>query len=142
MQPRPSPLPRVLLPACVVPRACSYLCFLVIALGSTAASAVEPLDQSLERRFADDVQPFLKSYCLSCHGEKRQEAKLDLRGFSSLPAVVKNYRVWETVFERLDAEEMPPAKAQKQPTADERRKVIQWIEAVGDDIVRRNAGDP
>jgi len=138
----PPRLPRVLLPACVVPRACSYLCFLAIALGSRVASADEPLDQSLERRFADDVQPFLKSYCLSCHGEKRQEAKLDFRGFSSLPAVVKNYRVWETVFERLDAEEMPPAKAQKQPTAHERRKVIQWIEAVGDDIVRRNAGDP
>src|SRR5689334_19264022 len=102
----PPRLPRVLLPACVVPRACSYLCFLAIALGSRVASADEPLDQSLERRFADDVQPFLKSYCLSCHGEKRQEAKLDFRAFSSLPAVVKNYRVWETVRERLEAEEM------------------------------------
>src|SRR5262249_5758535 len=37
---------------------------------------------------------------------------------------------------------MPPEKAPKQPTAEERRKVIRWIEAVGEEIVRRNAGDP
>src|SRR5262245_47289241 len=86
----PPRVPRVLLPACVVPRMYRSLVFLAIALGSSVAGANEPAGKSLERRFADEVQPFLKTYCFTCHGEKKQEAKLDFRGFSSLPAVVKN----------------------------------------------------
>jgi len=52
-----------------------------------AACADEAAGKSLERRFADDVQPFLKTYCSSCHGEKKREAKLDFSGFSSLAVV-------------------------------------------------------
>lgn len=116
----------------------------VLAVGAHAgaAHAADPAGKLLERRFADDVQPFLKNYCFSCHGEKKQEAKLDLRGYSSLAAVVKNHRVWDAVLERLEAEEMPPEKARKQPTADERRAVIEWIEAVREEEAGRNAGDP
>src|ERR1700757_1287423 len=89
------------------------LLFVLSAAGPAAgtAGAAAPEGKSLERRFVADVQPFLKTYCFACHGDKKQEAKLDLRGFSSLPAVEKNYRTWETVLERLDAEEMPPEKA-------------------------------
>ena len=118
--------------------------FLAVALVSSgsAARADEPAEKSLERRFADDVRPFLKKYCFSCHGEKKQEAKLNLSGYSSLAAVEKNLRVWETVFERLEAEEMPPEKAPLQPGAGERRAVARWIEAVSARVVRRNAGDP
>jgi hypothetical protein len=118
------------------------LVLFVAGLAGRTAGAAEPEGKSLERRFAEDVQPFLKRYCFSCHGEKKQEAKLDFRSYSSLPGVEKNYRTWETVLERLDAEEMPPEKASKQPTAHERRTVTEWIEAVGEDVVRRNAGDP
>ena len=88
------------------------------------------------------MQPFLKNYCFSCHGEKKQEAKLDLSVVKSLAAVVNNHRLWDAVLERLEAEEMPPDKAPRQPTADERRTVIEWIEAVREDDARRNAGDP
>jgi len=106
------------------------------------ANADQPVEKSLERRFTDDVQPFLKKYCLTCHGDKKQEAKLDLRGYSSVTAVVKNHRIWNTVLERLEAAEMPPEKAPRQPTADERRAVIEWIGAVLEDESRRNATDP
>ena len=118
--------------------------FLAVALVSSgsAARADEPAEKSLERRFAGDVRPFLKKYCFSCHGEKKQEAKLNLSSYSSLAAVEKNLRVWETVFERLEAEEMPPEKAPLQPGAGERRAVARWIEAVSAQVVRRNAGDP
>src|SRR6516164_3249814 len=68
-----------------------------------------------DRRFTDVLQPFLKNYCLACHGPVKQQAKLDLSKFTSTAAVVKNHRVWERVAERLEADEMPPAKATKHP---------------------------
>src|SRR5262245_15280499 len=82
----------------------------LLGLIAWPAMADEP-----DRQFADVVQPFLKKYCLDCHGPARQQAKLDLSKFASTPAVVKNHRVWERVAERLEAEEMPPAKAVKHP---------------------------
>ena len=63
------------------------------------------------------VHPFLKDHCLNCHGARKQEGKLDLSVYSSTQAVVENYRSsWDLVLERLDAEEMPPEKAPRQPS--------------------------
>jgi hypothetical protein len=55
---------------------------------------------------------------------------------------VKNHRVWDAVLERLDAEEMPPEKAPRIPTSDERRAVVEWIGALREEDARKNAGDP
>ena len=63
------------------------------------------------------MQPFLKNHCLACHGALKREGKLDLSVYSSLAAVVKNPQVWDLVQERLEAEEMPPEKAPRQPLA-------------------------
>ena len=87
----------------------------------------KPDEPALEHRFEAVVQPFLKSHCLACHGTLKREGKLDLSGYSSLQAVVKNPLVWDVVLERLEAEEMPPEKAPRQPLPHERRAVIEWI---------------
>src|SRR6516225_2289 len=75
----------------------------------------EPPAQPLERRFTDIVQPFLKTYCLACHGTKKHEAKLDLSGYTSPAIVAKNEHLWERIAERLEAEEMPPEQAPRKP---------------------------
>lgn len=108
--------------------------------GRTAAA--QPSEQPLERRFAEIVQPFLKNYCFTCHGPEKREGKLDLTGNSSVAAIAKNHRIWERVLERLEAEEMPPEKAPRQPTPHERRAVIEWIREFREHEARRNAGDP
>lgn len=71
------------------------------------ALGAEPVSEEIHRRFADDVQPFLKAYCRDCHNKERQEAKLDLSGYTSPLAVVKNPAIWEEVLERLKGKEMP-----------------------------------
>lgn len=111
----------------------------VVAALATVATAAEP---SLDRRFSEVVQPFLKTYCLTCHGATKQEGKLDLSGYTSAAVVAKNQQLWETVLQRLEAEEMPPNKALRQPKAHERRAVLDWIHDFQDDESRRHAGDP
>src|SRR5690348_13881659 len=88
----------------------AFLCF---GLVHCTARAEETSDATFERRFGDVVQPFLKNYCLACHGPDKQQAKLDLGKYTSAAAVAKNFRLWDRVIERLEAEEMPPAKATK-----------------------------
>src|SRR5436190_3709731 len=89
--------------------------------GPAAAIADEPKQRELDRRFAAEVQPFLKTYCLGCHGPERQEGKLNLASYDSLSAVKKNQQIWELILERLKGKEMPPEDAPKQPKDAERR---------------------
>jgi hypothetical protein len=113
-------------------------------VGLVLLSAAYPAtaEQPLERRFTEVVQPFLKNYCLSCHGTTKQQAKLDLSGYTSPAAVLKNHRLWDRVTERLEAEEMPPAKAPRHPSAHERRAVLEWLRELREAEAKRNAGDP
>lgn len=116
---------------------------IVLAAGAFAATAVRAEDAGqIERQFAEDVQPFLKTYCLDCHGKEKQEGKLDLSGYGSLRAVTNNQQVWELVLERLKAGEMPPEDAPKLPKDGERKGVVNWIEAMREEEARRNARDP
>ena len=59
---------------------------LLVGLAPVRARADEP---SLESRFTDVVKPFLRRYCLDCHGERKKEAKLDLSVYSSAARVVE-----------------------------------------------------
>ena len=86
-------------------------------------------DRPLEARFEQVVRPFLKDNCFSCHGPEKPKGKLDLSGYTSVASVVKDHKVWGLVRERVEAEEMPPAEARRQPKAEDRRAFVGWIEA-------------
>jgi hypothetical protein len=101
-----------------------------------------PPGGSLEERFTTQVQPFVRRYCLACHGSKKPEAQLDLGRFKGTKAVVGSLRTWELVLERLQAEEMPPEEASCHPRREERAAVIAWIRELRDQQARQDAGDP
>jgi cytochrome c553 len=111
---------------------------LVFGANVRAKSAAKDINS----RFSNEVEPFLRTYCLGCHGKEKKEGKLDLAGYDSLAAVTKNQQVWELVLERLKAGEMPPEDAPQLPKESERQGVVKWIEAMREEEARRNAGDP
>jgi hypothetical protein len=98
--------------------------------------------ETLERRFEARVKPFLERYCFSCHGPKKQKASLDLSRDSTVRAIANNTRSWGRVLERLQAREMPPEEAARQPEPDERAAVVAWLRELLDEEATRNAGDP
>ncbi len=98
--------------------------------------------ESLKQGFETSVRPFVKTYCLDCHGEALQEAKLDLSRFNSLESVRVDLGHWELVWGRLKAGEMPPKDAAAFPTPKQRAKVVKWIEDLRTFEAKKNAGDP
>ena len=100
-----------------------------------------PPDSDVERGFAKDVQPFLSTYCTSCHGGGSPAAQLDLRQYATGTSVVEDYARWNRVLEKLSAKQMPPEKA-KQPPEAARRHVIDWIQDTWKSEARKNDGDP
>ncbi len=87
------------------------------------------------------VQPLLKAYCLDCHSTKAKKGELDLERFGTLSAVRSDLKPWQLMIEQLETNEMPP-KDRKQPTADERKRLVAWTRAFLDAEVVRDAGDP
>ena len=100
------------------------------------------IELQLATSFKDSIQPFLRDYCFDCHGAKKQEAKLDLGHYESLQAVVQDLQHWEIVLERLEAKEMPPEDAERQPSLQQRQTVIDWIRKLRRYEADRHAGDP
>src|SRR5262249_55117524 len=101
-----------------------------------------PSGDSLERRFATRVRPFLERYCHSCHGPKKKKGGLDLSLETTVKAVANNARRWEQVLERLHAQEMPPAGAPRRPGPAERAEVLAWIRDLSPREAEPNAGAP
>ena len=86
----------------------------------TRAADKDPDKEAFDRQ----VRPVLAKYCSGCHGEKKQSGKLNLAPLSAEVVPQK----WQHVWERLRSRQMPPAD-QPQPTADERVRLLDWIEA-------------
>lgn len=113
-----------------------------LALAPFVADAALSTDEMLARRLDTTVQPFVAEYCVGCHGGEKPEADLDLRPFSSMAAVTRGYNYWELILERLEAGEMPPAKAKKHPSEAQSQAIMEWIRAVRKNETQKHAGDP
>ncbi len=116
---------------------------IALALGGLALRAIpaDPSDADLERGFAQNVRPFVDTYCATCHSGEKAAAQLDLKRFTTVAAVAEDHGHWSTVREKLLAKQMPPAPM-KQPPDEARQKVVDWIDAVLKHEARKNAGDP
>jgi hypothetical protein len=91
--------------------------------------------------FSSKIHPLLKEYCLNCHSTEKQKGDLDLEVFSSLEAVKKHPKVWQSVAEQLANKEMPP-KNKPHPAPEEMERFTSWVGATLDDVARARAGDP
>jgi len=116
-----------------------------IACFSSASAAAagdgEVAANELKARFERTIEPFFESYCLRCHDAIDPEADLDLSRFSA-DALAPDDAHWALVLERVEAGDMPPAKAKRRPTLEARREIAAWIRAMRDREAQRTAGDP
>lgn len=88
---------------------------ILVFLGSLSGRAVDP-----------HVSTLFQTYCLKCHGPEKQKGdfRVDQLRVSQTPA---DAEYWQLVLDNLHLAEMPPEN-QKQPSAKERERVIDWIE--------------
>jgi cytochrome c553 len=93
--------------------------FLLLPFLITTASAVEKVDSK--------VTTFMQTYCINCHGEKKQKGdfRVDTLQLSVTAADAEN---WQLVLDNLHLGEMPP-EDEKQPSAAEVEKITAWIQS-------------
>lgn len=60
-------------------------------------------------KYAQTLVPFLKTYCIHCHGGEAPEAKLSLDKYLESSKIQTDIQVWEKVLRMVAARQMPPA---------------------------------
>lgn len=90
--------------------------------------AAEPTTADVAERFDKQVQPFLRTYCVSCHGGTKPKSDLDLSTFTSVDAVTNDHARWALDLDRLKTGDMPPEDATPQPSPELLKETITWIE--------------
>lgn len=112
-----------------------------LALLASAAIPAAAAPVPLDRDFQQTIKPFLAKHCVGCHSGQTPAAQFDLKSYTTLDQVTRDYPRWNLVMERLEAKDMPP-KPMAAPPAEATHQIIQWIQAVRAAEIKKSAGDP
>lgn len=99
------------------------------------------MNSSQADEFRDQIQPYLKTYCIECHAGAEAKGELDFTKFSKNADVVDSFRRWKNIIEFVREGEKPPEEA-PQPTITQSNQFVAAIEAILISEAKQHAGDP
>ena len=94
---------------------------------STAAPANNNDAKTLPATYDAEVLPVLEKLCFECHGPDKQKGEIR---FDTLDPDLVNgsdTETWHDSLDQINLGEMPPEKAQVQPSPEERKILSDWI---------------
>ncbi len=104
-----------------------FLLLISCASGEALAQRSAQVVQTDIRSYRAATEPFLKTYCLECHGAVDAEAKFRVDNIDGLVTNGKDVERWEKVLEMVSIGDMPPEDADSHPDNATRRHVQHWI---------------
>lgn len=75
-----------------------------------------------------EFQSLVNQYCADCHGPEEKQSGIDYHTFLTPADYQGNLEVLEGMAWVIEEHEMPPVKADKQPSDEEREKLIAWVQ--------------
>ena len=85
------------------------------------------LQASAKKAFREQAEPFVTSYCKSCHGDKKMKGGFTFNPALKSPGDANSNRIWKQALANVKTHDMPPEDADAQPTDEERRKFMEWV---------------
>lgn len=85
------------------------------------------LQADAQQSFRDRVTPFVKTYCMDCHGNKKRKAGITFSPVFQNPGDAAFSKQWKQSLANVRTHDMPPEEADKQPTDEERQMFLDWI---------------
>jgi hypothetical protein len=103
------------------------MAFLLCAATPLAALDELPATSELAKRYAAEIRPLLTTYCIRCHGERKESGGIRLDTLD--PRISEqNVAAWTHVRDMLDVGSMPPEQ-QARPKRDEQDRLVAWVAA-------------
>jgi hypothetical protein len=88
--------------------------FLVVLLMSGLAAHSVLAEESR----LDGIRPFLKQYCVECHGAEKQKGDYRFDTLGADLADLKTLETWQNILDQLNLGDMPPKKGTQPPAAE------------------------
>ncbi len=99
------------------------------ANASTAAAKPQAgPNVAYSKTYNDHVQPFLRKYCVECHGRETHEGEVNFEALKDFSAAVGERKTWERARKMLGDGSMPPADHDPRPTSAESAQLVKWID--------------
>ena len=95
-----------------------------------------------KRSFERDILPVLEKYCFTCHGDGQKKGGIQLDVYKVDGDVHRGYKLWEQVFRKVRAGEMPPEGRKKRPNKEEQALIVGWVRHSLDDFYVNSPPDP
>ncbi|HYF37444.1 MAG TPA: DUF1592 domain-containing protein [Prosthecobacter sp.] len=80
-----------------------------------------------KKSFREGVAPFVKKYCVKCHGNRRSKGGLNYEVALKNPGDAASSKRWKQAVANVSAHDMPPDDADNQPTDAERQMFLDWL---------------
>lgn len=87
------------------------------------------LQTDAKKSFKDHVAPFVKTFCIECHGNRRTKGGLNLEPALKNPGESSASRKWLQAFANVNAHDMPPDDSD-QPAPEERQRFLDSLNKV------------
>src|SRR5262249_38060820 len=95
--------------------------------------------------FRKEATPFLKTYCVQCHGGGTGKGGISFTNMLKSPEAGQFRRKWQLALAKVREHDMPPQDAGKQPTEAERKAFVDSVgmikflnpEDPGPSVIRR-----
>lgn len=90
--------------------------------------SLAPLRADLAQQWEKEIVPILETYCFDCHADGVKKGDFSFDPYRTIASMQAKRDAWKRVRENLAYELMPPID-KDQPSSEERRKLIAWIDA-------------
>ena len=79
--------------------------------------------------YEKEILPILEEHCFDCHGDGSSKGGLSLDNWKSKKERLQDMEAWKDIMKNVASKTMPPPKRKSQPTEEERKKIVKWIES-------------
>ena len=80
-----------------------------------------------KKAFKQHVEPFVKNYCVECHGNRKSKSAINFEVAVKKPGDAAFSQKWTQALANVNAHDMPPEDEDKQPTDAERQGFLDAI---------------
>jgi mono/diheme cytochrome c family protein len=101
-------------------------------------AAIAAVRSEAMKTYQATIDPFVRTYCFRCHGERRPKAGVTFMYALKSPATPTFRTLWKRAAASVKAHDMPPEDEEKRPSDAERRAFVEWVA----DLKRLSPKDP
>ena len=115
----------------------NHVVWLILFFFATNSSQSLFAERALPAKTANLIQRF----CVECHGNDHQEARLNLESLASKPDLAHRFGQWRKVAEMVEQKKMPPDDAE-QLNQNQRKALVADVRGELRQVAQRHADDP